>query len=178
MRLSKPPHSDDFGDPPTSAVTRHVHHEVHRQRDGLANALVGKAHVGRQDAVGQARQCLFGGVRVDGGQTAQVAGVERLQQVERFAAAHLTHQDPIGPVPQGGAHEIGDGDGREGRLLTERSLRATRLEPNQVRLVQVNLRGLLDHHDAVLARDPGGQRVQQRRLAAARPTRDEDVPLA
>ena len=63
-------------------------------------------------------------------QAAQVAGVERLQQVERFAAAHLADEDAIGPVPQGGAHEVGDRDGRERRLLAERRLRAPRLEPN------------------------------------------------
>ena len=42
---------------------------------------------------------------------AAVAGVEGLQQVGRFAAAHFADDDVIGPVPQGVAHEVADTDG-------------------------------------------------------------------
>ena len=38
-------------------------------------------------------------------------GVEGLQQVGRFAAAHLADDDVIGPVPEGVTHEVTDTDG-------------------------------------------------------------------
>ena len=37
-----------------------------------------------------------------------MSGVEGLQQVGRFGAAHLADDDVIGPVPQGVAHEVAD----------------------------------------------------------------------
>ena len=40
-----------------------------------------------------------------------MSGVEGLQEVGRFAAAHLADDDVIGPVPQGMAHEVADADG-------------------------------------------------------------------
>ena len=51
---------------------------------------------------------------VDGGERAAVSGVEGLQQVGRFGAAHFADDDVIGPVPQGVAHEVAD---RERSLL-------------------------------------------------------------
>ena len=39
------------------------------------------------------------------------SGVEGLQQVGRFGAAHFADDDVIGPVPQGVAHEVADRDG-------------------------------------------------------------------
>jgi hypothetical protein len=66
-------------------------------------------------------------------------------------AAHLAHEDAIGPVPQGRPQQVGDGHGRQRRFLPERRLRAPRLEPHEVGLVDENLGRLLDQHDAVLA---------------------------
>ena len=40
-----------------------------------------------------------------------MSGVEGLQEVGRFAAAHLADDDVIGPVPQGMAYEVADADG-------------------------------------------------------------------
>ena len=55
-------------------------------------------------------QGAFGVVRMDGGERAAVSGVEGLQQVGRFAAAHFADDDVIGPVLQGVAHEVADRD--------------------------------------------------------------------
>ena len=57
--------------------------------------------------------------------------------------------------------------GGSGCFLSERHLRAPRLEPHQIRLVEVNLGGLLDHDDAVVVGNARRQRIQQRRLAGA-----------
>ena len=45
------------------------------------------------------------------GGRAAVSGVEGLQQVRRLSAANLAHDDVIGSVPQGVAHEVADRDG-------------------------------------------------------------------
>ena len=48
------------------------------------------------------RQCLLGGVRVNRRQAAEVAGVERLQQVERLRTADFSNQNAIGVSPEQG----------------------------------------------------------------------------
>ena len=127
-----------------SANSRDVHDEVNRQRDGFARAPVRQSDVGGQHTVRQAREGLLRGVRVDGAQAAEMPGVQRLQQVERFRATDLADEDAIGPMPQGRAEQVGDRDGRQRRLLAERRLRTPCLEPKHVRFVQVNLCRLLD----------------------------------
>ena len=47
---------------------------------------------------------------MDGRERAAVSGVEGLQQVGGLAAAYFPDDDVIGPVPQGVAHKIADGD--------------------------------------------------------------------
>ena len=109
----------------------------------------GKPDVRRQHAVRQARERLLGGVRVNRAQAAEMAGVQRLQQVERLGAAHLADQDAIGPMTERGAEQVGDRDRRQRRLLSERRLSAPRFEAQHVRLVEVDLGGLLDDDDAI-----------------------------
>ena len=107
-----------------------------------------------------------------------MAGVQRLQQVERFRAAHFADQNPVGPVPQRGAEQVGDRDRRQRRFLAERGLRAPRLEPHEVRLVDQDLGRLLDEDDAVVGRNRRRQRIEQRGLAGAGAAGDQDVLLA
>ena len=59
-------------------------------------------------AARQAGQGAVGVVRMDDGERAAVSGVEGLQQVGRFGAAHFAEDDVIGPLPQGVAHEVAD----------------------------------------------------------------------
>ena len=74
---------------------RDVHDQVDGEGDRLARAAMRQADIRRQHAVREARQRLLGGVRVNRAQAAEMAGVERLQQVERFCAAHLADEDAI-----------------------------------------------------------------------------------
>ena len=92
----------------------------------------------------QARQGLLGGVCVDRAQTAEMARVQRLQQVERLSAAHLADEDAIRPMTKRGPEQVGDGHRRQWRSCPQRRLSAPGLEPKDVRFVQVNLRRLLD----------------------------------
>jgi len=71
----------------------------------------------------------------------QVAVRERLEleRHERFGAADFPNEDAIGPMAEGGAKQIGDGHGWHRRFVAERGLRASRLEPQQIRLLEMNL---------------------------------------
>ena len=95
--------------------------------------------IGGQDTVGQPRERLLGGVRVDRAQAAQVPGVERLEQIEGFGATHFAHQDAIRTMSQCSAQEVCDRDRRYRRLLPQRYLRTPRFESDEVRLFDPNL---------------------------------------
>ena len=75
------------------------------------------------------------------------------------------------------AQQVGNRDRREWRFLSERRLCATRFEPEYVRLVQMNLRRLLDHDHAVGVGNVGRQCVEECRLTGACSPRHEDVLL-
>ncbi len=111
-----------------------------------------------------------GRVGVHGRQRAVVAGVHRLQHVERLAAAALADDDPVGPHAQRVADQVADGDralaldvGRPG------------LQPDDVVLLQLQLDGVLDGDDPLALGDEGGQHVEQRRLPGAGAAGDDDV---
>src|SRR6266550_4819539 len=67
------------------------------------------------------------------------------------------------------AHEVADRD-----LALALDVRRARLERDDVRLLELELGGVLDGDDPLLERDEPGQRVEERRLARARPARDHD----
>ena len=113
-------------------------------------------------------RAALGVVGVDGGERAAVSGVEGLQQVGRFAAAHFADDDVIGSVPQGVAHEVADTDGS--------LLQPARLEPDAVRGVDPQLQGVLDGDDPLVVGDELDERVEQRRLAAPGAAAHEDIP--
>src|SRR6478672_6472579 len=96
-----------------------------------------------------------------------MACVERLQEVERLGAAHLSDEDAIGPVPQCRAKQICDGDWWQRCLLSERCLRAAGLQSKDVRFVEVNLRRLLDHDDPVPIGNVSREGIQKSRLPGA-----------
>ena len=114
---------------------------------------------------------------MNGAETAQMTRVQGLQQVERLGAAYLTDQDPIRPVTQRRPQKIRDGDGRQGCLMPDRRLCASRLQPDEIWLLQMNLCGLLYDDDPVVIGNQRGQGVQERRLAGARSPGDKNVLL-
>ena len=134
--------------------------------------------IGRQNAMCQARECLLRRVRVNGAQAAEMARVQRLQQIESFGAADLADENAIRPVPQCRAKQIRDRHRRQRRLLSERRLRAARLQTKDVRFVEVNLRRLLDQDNPVPIGNVRRESIQKRRLPSARSARDQDVLLA
>ncbi len=117
------------------------------------------------------RQRVGGTVRVDGRHRTVVTGVQRLEHVERFAAADLTDDEPVGPHPQRRPHQRPDRD-TPGPLRVRRA----RFEPHHVRLREPQLGRLLDGDDAFRGWNRLRQRVEQGGLARARRPGHEDVP--
>jgi len=100
---------DELSHPPSASIASDMHDEVNRQGDRLSDAGVREADVRRGNATGEPCERLFGRVRVQSAQAAKVASVRRLEEIERFRAAHLADEDSVGlivlMVP---GHGVGD----------------------------------------------------------------------
>ena len=96
-----------------------------------------------------------------------MAGVQRLQHIQRLAAAHLAHDQAIGAHPDGVPHQVA----QRHRRIAE----SDALQPADVVLLQLQLGRLLDGDDALVPGDAGRQGVEQGRLAAARAAGDQQV---
>src|SRR5687768_9518103 len=101
----------------------------------------------------QSRERLLGRVRMDRAETTEMARVQCLEKIECLGAAHFTHEDAIRTMTKGGPEEIRDRNRREGRLVSKRRLRTPRFQPDDVRLLQMDLGCFLDHDDSVLGGD-------------------------
>ena len=112
-------------------------------------------------------------VGVDGADRAVVAGVHRLQHVERGGVADLADDDAVGAHAQGVADQVADRD-----LALALDVRRAGLEPHHVVLVELELGGVLDGDDALVVGDERRQHVERRGLAGAGAAGDEDVEPA
>src|SRR6185503_2460952 len=80
--------------------------------------------------------------------------------------------DAVRPHAQRVPHELPDTD-----LALALDILGPRFQPEDMTLVEPELRRVLDRDDALAVGDRGRQGVEQRRLAGARAARDEDVEL-
>ena len=71
-------------------------------------ARTGRSNPAISTIVSSRASASRGRVGVDRGQRAVVAGVHRLQHVQRLGAAALADDDPVGPHAQGVAHQVAD----------------------------------------------------------------------
>ncbi len=99
-----------------------------------------------------------------------MARVHRLEHVHRLRAADLTHDDPVGPHPEGVHHQESLGD-LPGPLHVGRP----RLQADHVRLAEPQLGRVLHRHDPLRRRDEARQDVEERRLTRTRTAGDEHV---
>ena len=99
-----------------------------------------------------------------------MAGVHRLQHVERFLAADLADDDAVGAHTQGVDQQLALPDG-----ALAFDVRRPRLEAHHVLLVQLQFGRVLDRDDALALRDEAGQHVEERRLAGAGAAADQHV---
>ena len=102
-----------------------------------------------------------------------MAGVHRLQHVERGGVTDLTDDDAVGAHAQRVLDQVADGD----RALALDVGRAG-LEAQHVVLVQPELGGVLDGDDPLVVGDERRQHVEGRGLAGAGAAGDEDVEAA
>ena len=147
--------------------------QVEAARDLLADRLDRQLDARHQHEHLEPVQRVARRVRVDRGERSVVAGVHRLEHVERLGAADLADDDPVGPHAERVADEVADA-----HLALALDVRRPRLERDDVPLQQPELGRVLDRDDPLVRGDEGRDGVQERRLAGARTAGDEDVELA
>ena len=167
-------HAGDLGDRRHLARAvghaRDLHDDVDGRGDLLAHGAVGDVQVRHRDHRVETIQRVARAVGVDRRQAAVVAGVHRLEHVQRFLAADLADDDAVGTHTEGVDHQLPLPDG-----ALAFDVRRPRLEPHRVPLPQRQFRRVLDRDDALALRDEARERVEQRRLARAGAARDDDV---
>ena len=77
-----------------------------------------------------------------------MAGVHRLEHVERFFAADLAHDDAIGPHAESVDHQLACA-----HRTFAFDVGRTCFEPDDVTLAQLQLGRVLDGHDALVGTD-------------------------
>ena len=145
---------------------------VERRRHLLADGTHREVVTGHQHHRLDAGQSVPRAVGVDGRERAVMARIHGLQHVERFGAANLADDDPVGPHAQRVAHELAD---RHAVLAGQ--VHRARLEPKDMPLIEPELGGVLDRHDPLSVGDRRRQRVQQGGLSRAGSARDQHVQL-
>ena len=102
-----------------------------------------------------------------------MAGVHGLQQVEGLRSTHLADDDSFRAHAQAVAHEVAHGD-----LAFAFEIGRTRLQAHRVRLLKLQLGGILAGDDALAIIDVAREAVEQRRLARAGAAGDEGIDPA
>ena len=97
-----------------------------------------------------------------------MAGVHRLQHVEGFFAAALAEDDAVGAHAQRVLDEVA-----LLQLAMALDVGRPRFHARHMRLLQLQLGGVLDGDQALVFRNEGRQRVEHRRLAGAGAARDD-----
>ena len=124
-----------------------VDDEVDRRGDLLADGAQRHLVAGHEDHRLEAPEHVGRAVGVAGRQRAVLAGGHRLEHVQRFARAALADDDPVGAHVEGVAQEVADGD-----LAVALEVRWARLEGDDVLLAELQLGGVLDGDDPLVAR--------------------------
>ena len=162
--------SDLPHDPAPVPEPGELHDDVDRRGDLIADVRGRKLDVRHHRHRLEAPEQVPAGVRVGGRQGPVVAGVHRLEHVEGFTPADLADDDPVGAHPEGVADEV-----TNRHLAATLDVRRPRLERDDVRLMQAELGRVFDRDQALLVRDERGQDAEERRLAAAGATADDEV---
>ncbi len=102
-----------------------------------------------------------------------MTGRHRLDQLESLTRANLAHHDAVWTHSKRGLEEVADGDlspaSRVGRL---------RFHLDHVRELELELSGILDHHDPVRFGGERAEAVEERGLPRPSASRDDAVLLA
>jgi hypothetical protein len=142
------------------AQARRLDHHVDRGADHLADGARGQREPAHGDHRFEAGERLARVVGVQRAHRAVVAGIHRLQEVERLGSAHLADDDALGPHAQAVAHEVAHGD-----LALALEVGRARLQAHHVRLLQLQFSRVLAGDDALVVVDVAGEAVEQGGLA-------------
>ena len=106
-----PEHLGDVRDPARAVdEARDLHEHVECARGLLADRAQRQVDAGGEHEGLEAGERVARRVRVDRRQRALVAGVHRLEHVQRLGAADLADDDPVGAHAQGVPDELADAD--------------------------------------------------------------------
>ncbi len=141
-----------------------------RRRDLRTQRVNGEADSRHGHHVLDTAQGVSWRIGVNGGQGTIVAGVHGLQHVQGFAATNLADDDSFGPHTQAVPDEIARGD-----FTLAFDIRRSRLQSNNVWLLQLQLGGIFDSDDALVGRDITRQYIQHCGLARAGTAGNDDV---
>ena len=167
-------HLGDVGDAARAvAQARRLDDDVDRGADHLADGLRRQREAAHGDHRFDAGQRLARRVGVQRAHRAVVAGVHRLQQVERLGSAHFADDDALGPHAQAVLDQVAHGD-----LAFAFEVGRPGFQAHHMRLLQLQLGGVFAGDDALVVVDVVGQAVEQRGLARAGAAGNEGVDAA
>ena len=151
--------ADDLGDvgDATRAVAQagRLNDHVDRTDDHLADRLGRQAVTAHRDHRLHPADGLARGVGVQRAHRAVVAGVHGLEEVEGLRAADFADDDAFGTHPQAVLDQVAHGD-----LALALKVRGAGLQTDHVRLLELQLGGVLARDDALGRVDEGGQGVE------------------
>lgn len=152
--------STEFADPENPARSAmqagHVHHHPHRRGDVGTDRLDRQVDPGHQDHHLEAHEGLARVVRVDRREGTLVAGVHRLEQVERLGAPGLAEQDAVGSHAEAVSHKLARRD-----LALAVGAGLAGFQPHHMRVFKPEFRRVLDGDDAFAMGNRRRKRVQQ-----------------
>ena len=91
---------EDLGDIAAPRPTLNLNHDMEGVADIALDGAVRQLDAALQNAAREAGEALSGRVGVDGGQCPRVACIEKLQKIERLAAANLTPSGKMAGGPR------------------------------------------------------------------------------
>ena len=160
---------EDFGNESPSGPSFDVDDDVERITDVRLDGAVGQFHAALQYAARESGQALLGRTGMNRGQGAGVAGVEKLQEVERLAGPDFAQQNSVWPVPQGCFQEVADRNGWDADLFP------ASFKTNEIQLGKLYLRGVFYQEDAFIGWNELSERIEQGCLARSGPTANQQV---
>ena len=141
--------------------------------DHFADGARRQREAAHRDHRFQTRQAFARRVGVQRAHRAVVAGVHRLQQVERFGSADFADDDAFRAHTQAVLDQVAHGD-----LAFAFEVRRARFQAHHVRLLQLQFGGVFAGDDALVVVDELRQAVEQRGLAGAGAAGDQRVDAA
>ena len=87
---------NNFGDIAVSGSALDVDHDIERVGDIRLDGAVRQFNSALKDTARKPRKSLPRRVRMDRGERSRMAGIEKLQEIERLAAANLTKDQAVG----------------------------------------------------------------------------------